>query len=300
MSREMKKKIRFIINPKSGVQQKTDFPNLIEKYLDKTQFDFDIVSTEYKKHAKEIAHQSALEGYDIVCAVGGDGSVHEVGTALIGTKTHLAIIPAGSGNGLARHLQIPMDFAKAIQTINNSKSETMDTVLVNDKAFLNVGGYGFDASIAKSFDNHDRRGFWGYVKLVTKQCFSYKSNTFTVEINGQKRSEKLFLCTIANANEYGNGFCISPNSSIKDGIIELCLMKPFNLIVAPAVLLRFFRKSNHRGKYIEIIPFKKARLTLHAPVCHYDGEPFEVRKELNIEVVPNSLHILIDKNCHVK
>jgi diacylglycerol kinase (ATP) len=106
----MKRKIRFIINPKSGVQQKNDFPALIEKYIDKSQFDFDIAHTEYKKHAKEIAAKSAAEGYDIVCAVGGDGSVHEVGTVLIGTKTQLAIIPAGSGNGLARHLQIPMDF----------------------------------------------------------------------------------------------------------------------------------------------------------------------------------------------
>lgn len=295
----MKKKIRFIVNPKSGVQQKIDIPNLIEKYIDRSQFDFDIAHTEYQKHAKEIAAQSAEEGYDIVCAVGGDGSVHEVGTALIGTKTLLAIIPAGSGNGLARHLQIPMDFVQAIQTINNGKAEKMDTVFVNDKIFLNVGGYGFDAVIAKGFENHVRRGFWGYVKLVTKQCFNYKPTLFTFEINGVTRQEKLFLCTIANANEYGNGFCISPNSSVKDGVIEMCMLKTFNLFVAPAVLFRFFRKTNHKGRYMEIIPFQKARITLHSPIGHYDGEPFEVRKELNIEVVPKSLNILIHKNSHV-
>lgn len=296
----MKRKIRFIVNPKSGVQRKYDIPALIEKYIDKTQFDIDIAHTAFKKHAKTIAAEAVLEGFDIVCAVGGDGSVHEVGTALIGTKTLLAIIPAGSGNGLARHLGIPMDFVAAIQTINNSKEDIMDTVLVNDKVFLNVGGYGFDAVIAKGFENHVRRGFWGYVKLVTKQCFSYKSTHFSIDINGEKREGKLFLCTIANANEYGNGFCISPNSGVKDGMIEMCMLKPFNLFLAPFVLFRFFNKSNHKGRYMEIIPFQKARITLHSPVAHYDGEPFEIRKELNVEVVPNSLRILINKNSHVK
>jgi len=296
----MKRKIRFIINPKSGVQQKNDFPALIEKYIDKSQFDFDIAHTEYKKHAKEIAAKSAAEGDDIVCAVGGDGSVHEVGTVLIGTKTQLAIIPAGSGNGLARHLQIPMDFVQAIETINNGKQAIIDTVLVNDKPFLNVGGYGFDAVIAKGFENHVRRGFWGYVKLVSKQCFGYRPTLFSFEINGEKMEKKLFLCTIANANEYGNGFCISPNSSLTDGIVELCMLRPFNLLMAPAVLFRFFRKSNHKGRYMEIIPFTKARITLHSPIGHYDGEPFDVRNELNVEVVPKSLHVLINKNSHVK
>jgi diacylglycerol kinase (ATP) len=291
----MKRKIRFIINPKSGVQQKNDFPALIEKYLDKNQFDFDVVHTEHKKHAKEIAAKSANDGYDIVCAVGGDGSVHEVGSVLIGTKTQLAIIPAGSGNGLARHLQIPMDFVAAIETINESKQITVDTVLVNDKPFLNVGGYGFDAVIAKGFENHVRRGFWGYVKLVGKQCFGYRPTLFTFEINGTKIEKKLFLCTIANANEYGNGFCISPNSSITDGVAELCLLR-----LAPAVIYRFFNKSNHKSRFMEIIPFQKARITLHSPIGHYDGEPFEVRNVLNIEVIPKSLHILINKNSNVK
>lgn len=296
----MKRKIRFIINPKSGVQQKNDFPALIEKHLDKSLFEFDIAHTKYKKHAKELAVEAIEKKYDIVCAVGGDGSVHEVGTMLIGSKTQLAIIPAGSGNGLARHLQIPMDFVKAIETINNSKTVTVDTVLVNDKPFLNVGGFGFDAVIAKGFENHVRRGFWGYVKLVAKQCFGYRPTEFKFEINGKTIERKLFLCTIANANEYGNGFCISPNSSLTDGVIELCMLRPFNLLLAPAVLIRFFRKTNHKGRYIEIIPFKKARIILKTPICHYDGEPFEVRKELNVEVIPKSLTILINKNSDVK
>ena len=122
----MKQTIRFIVNPISGVGKKNYIPDLIENYLDHNKFDYDLAFTEYKLHAKTLAKQSSEEGIDIVCAVGGDGSVHEVGTALIGTKTKLAILPVGSGNGLARHLKISMNIREAIECINNSKSIAMD------------------------------------------------------------------------------------------------------------------------------------------------------------------------------
>ena len=159
----MRQKIRFIINPKSGVGKKNLIPGLIENNLDLDKFEYDIAYTEYRKHGASIATASIQEGFDIVCAVGGDGSVHEVGTSLIGSNTKLAILPTGSGNGLARHLKIPMDITEAIKCINDSNAIKMDTVLVNDKSFLGVGGYGFDAVIAKKFDTHTRRGLRGYM-----------------------------------------------------------------------------------------------------------------------------------------
>src|SRR6218665_888146 len=114
----MKKRIRFIINPISGGVKKAKVPQMIETYLDHSKYEYDIAITQYKKHAQAIARESANEGIDIVCAVGGDGSVHEVGTALVGTKCHLAIIPTGSGNGLARHLKVPLKTPDAIKNIN--------------------------------------------------------------------------------------------------------------------------------------------------------------------------------------
>ncbi|MFT5861177.1 MAG: diacylglycerol kinase (ATP), partial [Flavobacteriaceae bacterium] len=115
----MKQRIRFIINPISGVHTKKDIPGLIEEFLDHSRFDYDLAFTECRGHAIEIAKTSSKNGFHIICAVGGDGSVHEVGTSLIGTKTHLAIIPTGSGNGLARHLNIPLDVKEAILCIND-------------------------------------------------------------------------------------------------------------------------------------------------------------------------------------
>jgi diacylglycerol kinase (ATP) len=291
----MKKKIRFIINPISGLAKKHHLPDLIKTHLDHSRFDYDIAFTEYRKHAKLIAQQSIEEGYDIVCAVGGDGSVHEVGTAIIGSKTTLAIIPNGSGNGLARHLKIPLDVIEAIQCINASQEITMDTVLANDKPFLGVGGYAFDALIAKKFDEYHTRGFWSYAKLVLKEYFFYKPIQVEIELIDRKINIPVVLCTIANASEFGNGFTVSPQSNVSDGKLELCILKPFSYFLAPFIIFRYFKKCAHKSRFSEIIQFEKAKITIKEPMAHYDGEPFEVRKELNIQVVPKSLHILVGK-----
>ena len=291
----MKKRIYFIINPISGTGKKKDLPKMIQDNLDHSIFDYEIKYSEYCKHAKEIAAQAAQDGVDVVCAVGGDGSVHEVGTALIGTKTALAILPVGSGNGLARHLQIPLNIKKAIQCINEQNHLLMDTGLVNDKPFLGVGGYGFDALIADKFNKSKKRGMWNYVKLITKEFYSFKPITITIELPHFKRELPVVLCTLANASEFGNGFCVSPNSSVTDGNLELCILRPFKFWSAPSIAYRYFKRTADKSRYTEIIPFKKARIKLIDKIAHYDGEPFDVRDELNVEVVPKSLHILVGK-----
>ncbi|MDC3253230.1 diacylglycerol kinase family protein, partial [Crocinitomicaceae bacterium] len=221
----MRQTVRFIVNPMSGVRKKNFLPELIEECLDHSKFDYDIAFTEYKLHAKTLAKKSSEEGIDIVCAVGGDGSVHEVGTALIGTKTKLAILPVGSGNGLARHLKISTDIREAIQCINNSKCISMDTVLVNEKSFLGVGGYGFDAVIAKKFDTHTRRGLWGYIQLILREFFRYNPINASIDIDGKIKTLPVVLLTVANSSQFGNGFTISPKSDVTDGELELVVLK---------------------------------------------------------------------------
>jgi diacylglycerol kinase (ATP) len=292
----MKKRIRFIINPISGGTRKAKVPQMIEAHLDHSLFDYDIAITQYKKHAKTIAAESAQEGYDIVCAVGGDGSVHEVGTALTGTKCHMAIIPTGSGNGLARHLRIPLKTADAIRNINEMNSLLMDTGLANDKPFLGVGGFGFDAFIAKRFDEYHIRGFWGYAQLVYEEYFSYNPPRMKVELDGEVIRGNFLLCSIANSSEFGNGFVISPRSNVVDGKMEFVFLSKFPFYKTASVLRRFFIKKVEGSRYIRIVPFKKARITLETPLAHYDGEPFDVRKEINIEIIPASLYVLCGRN----
>jgi YegS/Rv2252/BmrU family lipid kinase len=296
----MKKKIRFIINPISGVGQKGEIPKLIDENLDHALFDYEISYTQYRKHAKLLAQNSAENGFDVVCAVGGDGSVHEVGTALIGTKTSLGIIPVGSGNGLARHLKIPLDIVSAVKNINNSVIFKMDTVLVNDKPFLGTGGYGFDAQIAKKFENTKTRGFWAYVALVLKEFHKYKTIELHISTHQTEKKYAIVLCTLANSSEFGNGFCVSPFSSVYDGKVEICILKPFPFWKTLFVLYRFFNKTIHKSKYVEILSVEKARIQVENQLAHYDGEPFKIRKELNLEVKPLSLKVLVGKNYQSK
>lgn len=291
----MKQRIRFIINPISGVGKKGDIPHLIEEYLDHDKFDFDIAYTEYKAHAKTIAKEASLEGIDIVCAVGGDGSVHEAGTALIGSKTKLAILPAGSGNGLARHLKIPLNIKDAIQCINSSNAILMDTVLVNEKSFLGVGGYGFDAIIAKKFDTHTRRGLRGYIYLIIREFFKYNPINVSIDLDGKVKTLPIVLCTVANSSQFGNGFTVSPDSDVTDGKIELMILKPFSIWNAPSIIYRFFMKKSNKSRFTEITSFRKGKIKLSRKIAHYDGEPSEVKETLNISVVPRSLNILVGK-----
>lgn len=289
----MKKKISFIINPISGLGKSNTLPALLEKHLDHSIFDYEIIRTEYSKHAKIISKELVAKGVDIICAVGGDGSVHEVGTALIGTKTALAILPTGSGNGLARHLHIPLNLVDAIKAINKHQFISIDTGLVNDKQFLGVGGYGFDALIAKKFDLSHTRGFMSYVKLVLKEFYCFKPLKVKVELPGDTFESSVILCSVANSSQFGNGFTISPNSNLSDGKFELCILKPFPWWKTLSLAYRFFTRSIHKDSYSQIISFDKARLTLERQIAHYDGEPFRVRKEINIEVNPKSLQVLI-------
>lgn len=291
----MKRKIWFIINPISGVRRKDDIPQLIREHLDLNQFDYEIQYTEYKGHAYSLARKAASIGIDIVCAVGGDGSVHEVGTGLIGSETKLAIIPIGSGNGLARHMHIPLNVTKAIECINLMNDIQMDTVKVNEKPFLGIGGYGLDAIIAKKFDEDKKRGFWTYVKHVFKEFFKFNPINISIDTNGQIKKLPVVLCTIANTSEFGNGFVVSPKSDATDGKIELFLLKPFSFWRTPGIIYRFFMKKSHNSQFAEVISFEKATINLTQKIAHYDGEPVAVGNELKVQVVPKSLHILIGK-----
>ena len=200
---KVKKRIWFIINPVAGVRRKDDIPALVREYLDQNLFDFEIQYTNYKGHAQELAKEAISKKIDIVCAVGGDGSVHEIGTTLIGSKVLLAIIPIGSGNGLARHMHIPLTIKKAIYCINNQHEITMDTVLVNEQAFLGISGYGFDALVAKKFVGSSKRGFMSYLKIVLREFFKYNPINISVDANGQVKKLPVMLCTLANTRELG-------------------------------------------------------------------------------------------------
>ena len=216
------KKIIFIINPVSGVGKKNSLPKLIQKNLNHKLFEYKIVYSKYRGHSFEIAKDAAQNKIDILCIAGGDGSVNEVGSALVNTTTSLAILPVGSGNGVARHLGIPMKLKNAILRINSANSVQMDTLKINDRVAIGVSGFGFDALIAHKFDTFNTRGFLGYVKLTIKEWRKYHG--IQLKTNNKEYND-ILLCSIANTNQFGNNVYVSPYSDVTDGKFEVALVK---------------------------------------------------------------------------
>jgi YegS/Rv2252/BmrU family lipid kinase len=286
-----KKKILFVINPISGTGKQKVVEQLIEKYIDITKFEVTIRYTERAKHAIEISEEMASR-YDIITAVGGDGSVNEITKGLINTDTVLAIIPTGSGNGLSRHLRIPMNLKKAIQNINSLRIKKIDTIKINDHHFVGTAGAGFDAHIGWEFSKASKRGFWSYVKIVIKEYFSYKEESYTINIDGKELKTTALLVALANSNQYGNNAYISPNSIIDDGYLRLIILKRFPLIYIFEFAYRIFNKKISTFKFITELKGKEITIVVPNKKLHIDGEPFIMESPIKVEVIPKSLNVL--------
>ncbi len=290
------KNIAFIINPIAGTINKKKLPKAIEKELDSTQWATDIVFTEYKGHATELAAQYARLGFDAVVAVGGDGTVSEVAAGLRDTQTALGIIPIGSGNGLARHLNIPLRVPNAIKMINHSEVIAVDYGMVDDQPFFCTCGGGFDAQISETFASAGKRGFKTYVEQIVKNIFSYEPDHYRIVGEGIDIETDAFLVTFANANQWGNAAYIAPKASIQDGKLDIVIVSKFPLIAAPSLALQLFTKTIDNDVFINTLQAKEITLYREkAGAFHFDGDPTTRGKEVKIKIVPDGLRVLAEK-----
>ena len=289
----MKKKIVFIMNPISGTSDKKDIPYLIEELLDKEQFDYSIRETEYAGHAYEIAKESKEQGIDIVVAVGGDGTVNEVGRALVHSNTALGIIPTGSGNGLARHLLIPMKIKGAIQVLNDCEITDLDYGIINEHPFFCTCGVGFDAFISEKFAEAGKRGPITYLENILKEGLKYKPETYEIEAENGTIKKKAFLISCANASQYGNNAYIAPQASMSDGMIDVIIMEPFDALEASQISIEMFNKTLDKNNKIKTFRSKEIKIYRKAPgVIHYDGDPVETGKEIVVTLKEKGIKIL--------
>ena len=290
-----KKKITFILNPKSGTHSKAEVPAMIEQIIDKNLFDTEICFTEYRGHAAEIAKRKAEEKTDIVVAVGGDGTVNEVARSLVHTDTALAIIPCGSGNGLARHLCLPMDIKKAIGIINSCKIDDFDYGVINGMPFFCTCGMGFDAFISLKFAEAGKRGPITYVENVLKEGLKYKPETYEVSDDTGARKYNAFLIACANASQYGNNAYIAPGATMKDGEMDVIIMEPFTALDAPQIAADLFMKTMHNNSKIKTFRTNKLHITRKQPgAIHYDGDPIMTDKDIDVHIEHQGIKILIN------
>ena len=291
---EQRRHILAIINPVSGTGNKDKIPRLIDNVVDHDLNDVSIVASEYPGHASEIAAQAVKDGIDVVVAIGGDGTVNEVGSALCGTDTALAIVPVGSGNGLARHLRIPMNSSRALQMLNNGVVVPFDYCTVNGKPFFCTCGMGFDATVSYKFSNEGTRGFITYVKTALTEYIKYKPQQYLIDIDGKKMQEKAFVIACCNAAQYGNNAYIAPRATMQDGLIDVTIMHPFNVVQTPLIGARLFLRQLGHDHHVSIYRGKRVVIERRRDdIMHIDGDPVMMPQRIVVENISHGINILV-------
>lgn len=288
----MKKKLVFIINPVSGVGKQKLIEKLAGEIIDKRQFEIEFQYTDAPKHAIKISEEAVKNNADIVVAVGGDGTVNEVACSLINSETRLAIIPTGSGNGVARHLKIPLDIKSALERINNLNETIIDTATLNNIPFVMIAGFGFDAFIASEFSKLKKRGFSGYLKLVLKHFAFYKPEDYTITIDGNIINKKAFLISIANCSQFGNNAYIAPLASSDDQLLNITIIRGFSIFAIGGLIYHLFNKTIHRSRFVETFTGKNIIISQSVEFSQLDGESIHTGKNIEIKVNPLSLIVI--------
>ncbi len=291
-----KRRIVFVINPTSGTTNKDVMPQLIDKYIDSDSNDVSTVFTEYAGHASEIASKCVNEGVDVVVAVGGDGTVNEVARALVESDTALGIVPCGSGNGLARHLMLPMNVKGALEIINNGLVHSLDYGIIDGHPFFCTCGMGFDAFISKKFASAGKRGPLTYIENVLKEGLKYEPETYELTLDGNETERyKAFLISVANASQYGNDAYIAPQASMSDGFLDVVIMEPFDILEAPQVGIDLMNKTLNKSSKIKCFKAKDIRIRRKEEgAIHYDGDPIDAGKDIHIQLRPHAIKMIVN------
>lgn len=286
----------FIVNPNSGTHLQNRIRESIDQYLNHRKFLYGIWYTEYPGHATELARKAVAEGYDIVVAVGGDGSVNEVAAGLLHSNTVLGIVPAGSGNGLAMHLGYGRKIDEAVRKLNSAEPQWIDCGLCNGKPFVNVAGVGFDGLVSNLMQGSRTRGFIPYFLKSVKAGLEYTPKECEIEVNGAVVKERCFAVTVANGPMYGYNVQIAPGAKLDDGIFSVVILRE-------APVWQYFAAvpATLNGRILEasfVTHLAASSLVVRTEgenYLHLDGEGSKSTGELRFEIIPKALQVLTPK-----
>lgn len=289
----MPRKILFIVNPNAGKKISDQIVKTIRREFPANIY-FQIVIWKNKDHFNEITALLKTEGYTDAVAVGGDGTVNRVASAILGTGINLGIVPIGSGNGLARSLELSMNIEEVIKQIAVGKTAVIDNGTVNGTPFFCTSGVGFDAHIGNLFATSEKRGLSSYIKITLREIFKYRAKNYILKFNNTEIKRKAFLITVANAGQYGNDFYIAPQANMQDGIFHVSILKPFNPIFVIGLMLKILTKNAHKSRLIETYTASKISIAREfKDTVHFDGEPAIENSEVVFECQPKSLNVIV-------
>ena len=285
----------FIINPRSGRHNNLhDLVRRAELFLHGRETGGKILMTERAGHGRELAQAAVREKFECVVVVGGDGTLNEVASAVINTPVTLGLVPSGSGNGLARHLGIPRDPARAFELLGSGRIRAIDSGEVNGVPFVNAMGMGFDAEISRRFNELPKRGLRSYLATAVRLFFSHRPVACTVDAAGAVFGERVFLLPVANSDQYGNNCFISPDAIVGDGFLDLTVIRDGGLLRRVAASARLFM-GNLDGS--PLVVRKRAGCFIidreEAGPVHTDGEVHQMGRRLEIGVRPFSLRMIV-------
>ena len=294
MSGQNPNKVFLVINKFAGhrknyITKITRIVSILRKNGSEVEFSV----TQNPGHATQLAAKAAKSGFDLVVAVGGDGTVNEVSRRLIGTTTPVGIIPMGSGNGLARDLGIPVNIKESTRLLVNRNIKQIDVCRFNNQHFLCTSGIGFDAQVAFKMTRAKSRGFMRYVQLILKESFAYTPFKIKMKVDEFWIEKKVFLVTFANARQFGNNAYIAPKANISDGLIDVVVVNPFPKIWLPVFAISLFLSNIHMLPFVEYYKAKKIDIEYsESNVYHFDGESGTFSIPAKIRVAAEKLFII--------
>lgn len=288
-----KQRLLFVVNPFAGIGKKKNFQSLLDQNLDKNQFDFSLEYTTHPGHGRQLAATAVAEHFDIVVAVGGDGSVNEIASELIDTEVKLGIVPAGSGNGFAGFLGYSRNLSQSIRDLNNAESIKIDTCLLNDKPYVNVAGVGFDAWVAYKTKTQKFRGFIGYAKTALQQTINYDIQKYIIKIDGQTIEREALCIEVANATMFGYNMKIAPLAKLDDGLLDVVIIKKAPKLRYFPSMIRFPMGTIHESSLVEYHTAREVEIIAEGEcAAHIDGEGFLSCHNLKFSIKPLSLTVL--------
>jgi diacylglycerol kinase (ATP) len=284
-------KALFVVNERSGKKRTFDLHAVIRKAV---RYEHEILGCGRKEDLDGIVDRAESEGFDVVYAVGGDGTVHETAKRLIRRKPALGILPTGSGNGFARHIGLPLEATAALKSCSGARIVSIDTARVNDHPVLGVMGIGFDATIADRFASSTVRGLETYVREGLRAFAGFKPEEYEIALNGQTLRKRAFVIAIANSGQYGNNARVAPLASLQDQLLDVVIVDDTQLLRAPFLLARLFTGTFHRSAGVTSLQTAEVVIRRTADgAAHLDGEPVTLPAELHVRVVPSSLRLLV-------
>lgn len=297
-----KRDLMVIYNPNAGTRAGETTIDMIEEEAralryrtteeELQAYRIDLRFTEHSGHANLLAREAVEKGYYGVLACGGDGTVNEVAAGLCGSSTALGIIPLGSGNGLARHMGIPLTIPGAFKVISEDRILISDYATANGRPFFCTFGVGFDAKVTEKFTQLPGRGLKTYLKAVVEEYFNYKGDNYTIICNGKRLTEKALIVAVCNASQYGNNAYIAPTASIKDGLLDVTIIHQGNLLENTKAAIEML--SGLTGKTTSSTTFRTPSLRIERTskgAVHFDGEPAMLDNEIDIQCQHGGLHL---------